>query len=152
MGPRCGPPFEGLVKNILRGTYLQVRNTQVVKTLGYVKNTGYQLLKLASFLDQISSPVNLGDGNYDLIDFSNRLAAELGVRTPKLVSYSTLREISKAGSYLNRIGIKAPLNLTRFENIYQSQIYSLELIKSIVPLLPYKFDQAMKEFAEWGRK
>lgn len=151
-GPRCGPPFEGLVKNILRGTYLQVRNTQVVKTLGYVKNTGYQLLKLASFLDQISSPVNLGDGNYDLIDFSNRLAAELGVRTPKLVSYSTLREISKAGSYLNRIGIKAPLNLTRFENIYQSQIYSLELIKSIVPLLPYKFDQAMKEFAEWGRK
>jgi nucleoside-diphosphate-sugar epimerase len=151
-GPRCGQPFEGLIKNISRGTYFQCRDIQVIKTLGYVKNTCYQLLEIAALETLSVTPINLGDGNFDMSDFSNRIAIQLGVRKPKLVNYRTLKNISRIGTRLNQIGLKVPLNLNRFENIYRSQTYSLELINTIIPKLLFDYAHAIEEFADWGRQ
>lgn len=150
-GPNCGEPFYGLIRNIRRGTYLQSRNREIIKTLGYVKNTAYQIISLIALVESPKTPINLGDGNFDMIRFCNSLANELQVRQPKNLNFKAIEIVSRIGTMLNRFGMEVPLTHERLMNIYNSQTYSLKRIQEIVPSLPFNFQDSLREFALWGR-
>ena len=150
-GPNCGEPYNGLIKNIRRGTYVQSQSRETIKTLGFVKNTAYQIISLILKENLPKCPINLGDGNYDMNDFCISLARELQVRPPLNVNYYAIETASRIGSVLNRVGFNSPLTHERFKNIYHSQTYSLELIHDIAPNLPFSFRDALAEFANWGK-
>lgn len=151
-GPNCGEPFNGLIRNIRRGTYIQSQSREIIKTLGYVKNTAYQIICLAVRDNLPNSPINLGDGNIDMNVFCNSLARELHVRQPLNVNFTALEIASRVGSFLSRVGLDLPLTHERFMNIYNSQTYSLELIQDLVPKLPFTQSEALAEFALWGKR
>lgn len=150
-GPNCGDPFSGLIKNIRRGTYAQSQSREILKTLGYVKNTSYQIIRLIFEENLPKSPINLGDSDIDMIWFCNSIARKLNVRKPLNVNYFALEMTSRMGSMLAKLGFNSPLTYERFQNIYNSQTYSLNLIQDIVPILPYSLNDALVEFARWGK-
>jgi nucleoside-diphosphate-sugar epimerase len=151
-GPECGQPFRGLIANIARGTYLQAKDRNVIKTLGYVTNTVYQILRIAEETNLQSIPINLGDADIDLSLFCNELAIAMGKRKPVTVDFKILKALSLIGSGISRLGVKAPLTKSRFENIYLSQTYNLHPIHQIAPTLPVNYHESILEFARWGTK
>lgn len=150
-GPNCGDPFNGLIRNIRRGTYVQSQSREILKTLGYVKNTSYQIIRLIFEENVPKSPINLGDSDIDMNKFCNSLASKLDVRAPLNVNFFSLEMASRMGSILAKLGVNSPLTYERFLNIYNSQTYSLKLIQNIVPILPYSLNDALVEFALWGK-
>ncbi len=151
-GPNCGDPFYGLIRNIRRGTYVQSQSREILKTLGYVKNTVHQILSLIPRENLAESPINLGDGDFDMTDFCKALARKLQVRQPLNVNFTALKVASHLGTVVSKAGLELPLTHERFMNIYNSQTYSLKLIQGIVPKLPYSLEDALVEFAFWGKR
>ena len=109
----------------------------------YIILKSHLRLNLLTIMLTYHIPINLGDADYDIIQFCNLLAINLGVRTPVNVDYRTLEVISFVGSILNKVGFNPPLTHDRFANIYLSQTYSLKLINEITPQLPFDFESAI---------
>lgn len=149
-GPYCGEPFLGLLKNLKRGTYFHAADAQIMKTMGFVKNTVFQLISISVSTNLPKAPINLGDEDVDIIEFCNRLAIAMHVKKPSNIDPRALKAIAQIGTILSRLGINAPLTNERLRNIYYSQTYSLDLIRKIVPSLPFSIEESISKFAKWG--
>ena len=146
-GPECGPPFGNFLRLLQKGLYFSAQDRHVIKTLGYVENTAFQLKELIEYVlsnnTLIDHPLMLGDADVNLHLWAKDIAKAMGTRQPINIPYPGLRFAALVGDVASKFGLPAPINSARLSNIYNSHTYRLDEVFKIVPNLPWAYHDSI---------
>lgn len=120
-----------LWKIIDKGLYFHPGQEDPVKSYAYVKNVAHQIYKmLMSPIEEVNKQVYyVGDYPMNSKKWLNAFSVELTGKTVRVVPKSFLYLLSLIGTYLNKMGIRFPLSVLRFENMIDN--YDTPMKKTI---------------------
>ena len=150
-GPWFGEPYYNFFRIVMKRMFFHMGNRACKKTYGYVDNTVFQILTIIKAnKDVVNRKVfYLGDYEpYDITEWSNEIASELGIWIPKL-PYLFFVIIGWVGDFFQRYGIVFPMTSFRLHNMTTNNVQSLDLIKALAPNLPVSRKEGNKRTIEW---
>ena len=120
-----------LWKIIDKGLYFHPGQEDPVKSYAYVKNVAHQIYRmLLSPIEVVNKQVYyVGDYPMNSKKWLNAFSIELTGRNVRVVPKSFLYLLSLMGTYLNKMGIRFPLSVLRFENMIDN--YDTPMKKTI---------------------
>ena len=140
-----------LWKIIDKGLYFHPGQEDPVKSYAYVKNVAHQIYRmLLSPVEEVNKQVYyVGDYPMNSRKWLNAFSIELTGKNVRIVPRSFLYLLSIIGTYLNKMGIRFPLSLLRFENMIDNYDTPIgETIKKFGLSHP-NLEENVKETISW---
>lgn len=152
-GPWFGAPYRNFFEAIARGVYRHPGGVEVIKALGYVGNTVWQLYRL---LDAPAAEIQGGVfylADYELLavrQWADWIAAALGAPRIGAVPIPLFRAAALLGDAAQTVGVRnPPLTSFRLRNMLTPSSFDLSAIEAVSGPLPYTARQGVRATAEW---
>ncbi|MBU3749090.1 MAG: NAD(P)-dependent oxidoreductase [Mycobacterium sp.] len=142
-----------VMRYIQKGWYLHpVAGKPVMRTYGYVDNCAKQIISVA-FSERLSDNDILygGDQTMDSADFLDALSMELRGAPVRRLPVGLLRRAGAAGSFLQRLGLPAPLDRERVMRMSTDYVVPLDPTQEVMAFPVTPFDLGMRRTADWYR-
>jgi GlcNAc-P-P-Und epimerase len=140
-----------LWKIIDKGLYFHPGSEDPIKSYAYVKNVAHQIYSLLMTpVSEVDKAVYyVGDYSMNSKKWLNAFSMELTSKPVRVVPKLFLYFLSVIGTYLNKIGIRFPLNVLRFENMIDN--YDTPMKKTIEKfgLSHPNLEDNVKETIQW---
>jgi GlcNAc-P-P-Und epimerase len=152
-----GPGHLGLAsgfwKTLARGVYLHPRGDRVIRSYGYVKNVVFQL---AAILDAPRETVDskvfyLGDPCISQLEWVNAFAIAITGQPVRTAPRWFLHIMALVGESARRLGLPAPLYLSRYRNMITSNVVPIEKAIEVLGAGPYSLEEGVIETVAWLR-
>jgi len=155
-GPWFGIPYLGFFLAIERGRYFHPGRSEPPRCLSYVGNFAFQVLRL---LD--APPERIHERTLYLVDdtpttiraWSERIAGELGVRSPRTIPGPLAAFAARCGDLVRFLGMpNPPLTSGRLARMQADTTWTpAEPIGEIAGPLPFTLEQGVVETVRWMR-
>jgi GlcNAc-P-P-Und epimerase len=152
-GPWFREPYRNFFDAIGHGVYRHPGAMDVVKALGYVGNTVWQLYSL---LDAQAATIQGGVfylADYELLairQWADWIAAALGAPRIGAAPLPLFRAVALLGDVAQALGVRnAPLTSFRLRNMLTPSSFDLSPIEAISGPLPYTARQGVRATVEW---
>jgi hypothetical protein len=91
----------------------------------------------------------VGDAPFELSDWVHAVSMRLTGRPPKTAPRSVLYSAALLGELLQRIRIKAPLNMLRYKAMTEDYLTPIQRTLDLVGPSPYSLEQGIEETIRW---
>jgi nucleoside-diphosphate-sugar epimerase len=141
----------GLWAMMKRGIYFHPKNDPVIRSYGFVKNVVWQIEKM---LEAPSELLNhkvfyVGDSLSLQIDWINAFSRAITKRNASQVPKEWIRLLAWIGDGLGIVGIKFPMDSSRYFNLTTTNPVPLEPIFEVFGIPPYSFEEGQHETIVW---
>jgi len=133
--------------------FFKIKNTYPKKSYGFIYNIVHQINSIINYENSVGKVFYLGDYDPMIINkWADIIADEWGVRRPYSISKFILYPVSIIGTILNKIGIKFPLTIFRYNNMTTENYINKDLTKKICPELPFTQKEAVNLTIKYLKK
>jgi len=147
--PRYPSEFWYVLK---RGWYFHPRTKQpVVRSYGYVGNVVWQIERLLS-----ASPSEVdrrvfyvGDRPMELLEWVNEFSLAIAGERVRIVPTSFMLALALVGSVLASVGVKFPINLSRFRSMTQNYVVPMEPTFAAFGEPPFSLSEGVNHTIKW---
>ena len=154
-GPWFDVPYKTFFLTIARGRYAHPGKTRILKSFGFVGNTGHELERLMLAPEEAVVGKTFYLGDYPPIDvavWANTIQRSLGVAPLKSVSVGILRAAACVGDCLKACGWRnPPLTSFRLDNLLTPMVHDLAPLQTLVGALPYSMEEGVRLTVDWLR-
>ena len=150
-GPGMSEHYAGVLRLIRRGLYFHVGSRPRLKSYSYIDNLTSQLeaLGTAPAADVQGLTLYLADSPpIDLRAWSDQFAARFGRRIATLPE-PVARVLGMIGDGMGKVGLPAPLNSRRLENMMTEYVYDIGPIDRIHGPPPVPAEEGVRRTADW---
>lgn len=150
-GPGMSEHYAGVLRLIRRGLYFHVGSRPRLKSYSYIDNLTSQLeaLGTAPAAEVQGRTLYLADNPpIDLRAWSDQFAARFGRRIATLPE-PVARGLGLIGDMMGRVGLPAPLNSRRLENMMTEYVYDTSPIDRIHGPPPVPVGEGVRRTADW---
>jgi GlcNAc-P-P-Und epimerase len=153
-GPGSLPFANGLWRTMAKGRYFHPRNDHVIRSYGYVDHVVSQI---NAILDAPAAAVDkkvfyLGDPCIAQAEWVNAFARSLTGHPARTVPKHVLFVIALVGELAKRVGLPAPLFLSRYRNLTTSNPVPLDAIVRLAGAGAYSLEEGVQETVRWLRE
>jgi nucleoside-diphosphate-sugar epimerase len=152
-GPGFRTPYRDFFEQVRHARYFHLGAANPRKTLGYVKNSVFQMEKLllAPAVKVQGRVFYIGDYEPVLLrNWANLVAREFGKEPPRALPLGLLRAGALVGDVLMRLGwTSVPLMSSRLRNMLTETVHDFSPLQSITGPLPYDLATATHETVLW---
>lgn len=150
-GPGNISILNGIGKAILKKYYFHIRHDRVIRSYGYIHNSVNQIWRIVEDWDVVRNKdiYYLADGNFSQLEWVTLLSKSLVGREPRLIPISMVWILSRIGDFLKRVGIKFPMDSSRFKNMTTSNYVPLEETIRDLGVTIDNYDSGISETAKW---
>jgi nucleoside-diphosphate-sugar epimerase len=133
------------------GLYFHPKNANPIKSYAYVKNVVYQIYKIIELSNaKVSNKVfYVGDKPIRSTEWINQFSLILTGKHITYIPRIFLYVIAFFGTILNKIGLKFPLNLTRYNNMIDDYSTPMENTIELLGLSHPNLETNIKETVNW---
>ena len=135
---------------IKKKIYFHLGYKKVYKSFGYVRNTSFQIFKLATCKTKLISKKTFYLSDYDPIclnEFADNISLILNNKKNKSIPMFIAKLVSYCGDIMNFFGYnKFPLQKTRLKNMTTDLIIDQTKLKKICGKLPYDKNKSLQNF------
>jgi nucleoside-diphosphate-sugar epimerase len=142
---------QGLWNVLQKGLYVHPLNDPVLRSYGYVKNTVWQIEKILSAPQELvhKKTFYIGDPVIKQIEWVNAFSIALRGQKALQIPKQAIFILALIGDMLNKLGIKFPINSTRFFNLTTDNPVPLEPIHTLFGIPPFSLEEGIQETIEW---
>lgn len=155
-GPWFAAPYNDYFRSIQRGLYVHPGRLNPRKSFGYVRNTVYQIERLATAPLAAVAGRTLWIADYPPLDirtWAALIADALGSRPVRSLPLTGLRAVAKIGDLVQRLRLgHAPLTTFRLNNLTTDMVYDTAPLEALIGPLPYDLGTGVRETVAWLKK
>jgi|TARA_B110000977_G_scaffold28001_1_gene35676 nucleoside-diphosphate-sugar epimerase len=144
--------FKLFFKLIKKNLYFHFGSKKIYKSYGYVKNTSFQIYKLATCKPKLINKKTFYLSDYTPIclnEFADNIAIILNNKKNRSIPMLIVKLISYLGDVMNFFGYsKFPLQSTRLKNMTTDLIINQTKLKKLCGKLPYNEQESLRNFVE----
>jgi nucleoside-diphosphate-sugar epimerase len=134
-----------------KGLYIHPDGRSAIRSYGYVKNIVHQMMKI---LEAPSNLVDkkvyyLGDPSIRLIDWVNGFSIEITGKPARIAPRWLLKALATAGTILNIVGVRFPINLSRYRSMTEDYFSPMESTIMHFGFPRYSLEEGIKETVDW---
>jgi len=146
--PRYPKEFWLVLKKRL---YIHPDGRPAIRSYGYVMNIVHQMMKI---LEAPSSLVDkkvyyLGDPPISLLDWVNGFSMAITGKPTRIAPRWFLKALATAGTMLNMLGVRFPINLSRYRSMTEDYFSPIEPTIMDFGSPRYSLEDGIKETVDW---
>lgn len=134
-----------------KGLYFHPGGRSTVRSYGYVGNIVFQMMRImeapAPLVDR--KVYYLGDPPIPLMDWVNGFSVAITGKPARTVPSGVLRMVAALGSLVGKIGIRAPLTLSRYASMTEDYFSPMEATMRDFGVPPYSLEEGVGETVAW---
>ncbi len=154
-GPWFGPPYRDFFTMVQRGLYFHPRARAIRRSYGFVLNTVFQLDRLAAAGGGalLGRAVYLADYEpLELKHWADTIQRALDVRPVRQMPFWAMRGAAKIGDFLKSLGVAAPINSFRLNNMLTEMIHDTSPLAQVCGATPYTMEEGVRLTCDWLRR
>lgn len=134
-----------------KGLYFHPGKTDVLRSLGYVKNLVWQMQQLlVAPAEKVHQQVfYLGDKPVNLLEWVDTVSCAYTGKPVKLMPMSVIKGLGLIGDLLKMARIEFPMTSTRYNSMTQNYLTPIDKTYSTLGNPIYSMEEAVNEFTHW---
>ncbi|MFQ5443241.1 MAG: NAD-dependent epimerase/dehydratase family protein [Nitrospinales bacterium] len=155
-GPWFGAPYRNFFEAVKKGIYFHPMGKCVRRTYGFVLNSVFELIQLASCDAKRMHGKTFYLADYEPLElqaWSNLVAHAMGRRPIRAMPLFVFKCAAKVGDGLQRLGMSTPpMSSFRLHNMLTDMIHDTRHLQDICGPLPYTPAEGVRLTVEWMRQ